>query len=121
MRTLSVLAVLVMVCAAEAQQPVKPGPEHALIKKREGNWTTTMKAGGMDYQGNVTFKMELGDLWLVGSLEIDLGGMKFSGKSLDTYDAAKKKYVGYWFDSMGTTPMTMEGTLILAAADSASG
>ena len=33
--------------------------------------------------------MELGGLWLVGSLQSDLDGQKFHGKSLDTYDAAK--------------------------------
>src|SRR5262249_17361994 len=61
-------------------------------------------------KGTVTFKMELGGLWLVGSMESDLGGQKFYGKSMDTYDAEKKKYVEVWFDSMSTTPMTMEGT-----------
>jgi hypothetical protein len=70
-----------------------------------------MKADGMEFKGTVTYKMELGGLWLVGSMESDLGGQKFFGKSLDTYDAGKKKYVGVWFDSMSTTPMTMEGTL----------
>src|SRR5262249_38982678 len=34
----------------------------------------------------------------------------FYGKSLDTYDARKQKYVSVWFDSMSTTPMTMEAT-----------
>jgi len=29
---------------------------------------------------------------------------------LDTYDAAKKKYVSIWVDSMGTTPMITEGS-----------
>jgi hypothetical protein len=54
--------------------------------------------------------MEVGGLWLVGSLASDLGGQKFHGKSLETYDAKKKKYVSVWFDSMSTTPLTMEGT-----------
>jgi len=39
-----------------------------------------------------------------------LGGQKFYGKGLDTSDARKKKYVRVWFDSMSTTPMTLEGT-----------
>jgi hypothetical protein len=81
-----------------------------LLKKREGTWSTTMKAGGEEFKGTVTYRMELGGLWLVGSLESELGGQKFFGKSLDTYDAGKKKYVGVWFDSMSTTPMTMEGS-----------
>jgi Protein of unknown function (DUF1579) len=114
MRTLAVLAVVAAVVAggagAQAQEPPKPGPEHKLLKNREGTWDTTMKAGDAEYKGAVTYKMELGGLWLVGSLESDLGGPKFYGKSLDTYDAGKKKYVGVWFDSMSTTPMTLEGT-----------
>jgi hypothetical protein len=81
-----------------------------VLKNLEGTWDTTMKAGGMESKGAMTYKMELGGLWLVGSLESDLGGQKFQGKSLDTYDAGKKKYVSVWFDSMGTTPLTMEGS-----------
>jgi hypothetical protein len=36
--------------------------------------------------------------------------MKFSGRGLDTYDPAKKKFVAVWVDSMSTSPMVMEGT-----------
>jgi hypothetical protein len=114
MRSLAVVvlgaAVLTLGTEVRAQGPPKPGPEHKLLKKREGTWETTMKAGGQEFKGDVTFKMELGGLWLVGSLESDLGGQKFYGKSLDTYDAGKKKYVGYFFDSMGTVPLVMEGS-----------
>jgi hypothetical protein len=92
------------------QEPAKPGPEHKLLKLREGTWDTTMKAGGMEYKGTVTLKMDLGDLWLVGSMVSDLGGHKFSSKSLDTYDARTQKYIGIWCDSMSTTPMMMEGS-----------
>ncbi len=110
MRKTAVLAMVLAVgTGAGAQEPAKPGPEHKLLKAREGTWDTTMKAGGMEYKGTVTYKMELGGLWLVGSMASDLAGQKFYGKSLDTYDAGKKKYVGVWFDSMSTTPMTMEG------------
>jgi hypothetical protein len=107
----AVTVAAVLATPAFAQEgPPKPGPEHKLLAKRVGTWTTLMKASGMEHKGTVTFKMELGGLWLVGALESDIGGgQKFSGKSLDTYDARKKKYVGVWFDSMGTTPMTMEG------------
>jgi Protein of unknown function (DUF1579) len=103
------LAVLVSP-AVQAQEPPKPGPEHEVLKKLEGNWDLTMKFGGMETKGTVTYKMELGGLWLVGNLESDLFGTKFYGKGLDTYDATKKKYVSIWVDSMGTTPMIMEGT-----------
>jgi hypothetical protein len=112
MRKLAVLATLAALVGGsglQAQEPPKPGPEHKLLAAREGTWELTMKFGGMESKGVVGYKMELGGLWLVGAMESDLLGQKFSARSLDTYDAAKKKYVGYWFDSMSTTPMTMEG------------
>ena len=110
MRMIAVIVAAGLVVPAWTQEPPKPGPEHELLKKQEGTWSTTMKAGGQEFKGSVTYKMELGGLWLVGSMESDLGGQRFFGKSLDTYDAGKKKYVGVWADSMGTTPLLMEGT-----------
>src|SRR6516162_7514002 len=113
MRKLAVLAVVAVLgsgATAPAQEFAKPGPEHKLLSSRAGNWDITMKAGGQEFKGTVTYKMELGGLWLVGSMESDLGGQKFSGKSLDTYNAEKKKYVGIWCDSMSATPMIMEGS-----------
>jgi hypothetical protein len=109
MRKIVVLVAAALAMPGWSQEIAKPGPEHELLKKRVGTWSTTMKAGGMEFKGSVTFKMELGGLWLVGSLESELSGQKFYGKSLDTYDARKKVYVGAWFDSMSTTPMMMEG------------
>src|SRR5262245_43788567 len=96
--------------AAPAQEPAKPGPEHEIFKKYVGNWDITMKAGGMESKGTVTYKMDLGGLWLASTVESDLFGMKFAGRGMDTYDAAKKKYVGIWCDSMSTSPLLMEGT-----------
>ena len=61
------LAVVVAAPAAQAQEPPKPGPEHEILKKQEGTWDTTMKAGGMEFKGKVRYKMELGGLWLVSS------------------------------------------------------
>lgn len=106
----AVVVVAALAAPAGAQEPPKPGPEHAVLKKMEGNWDLVMKFGGMETKGTVRYKMELGGLWLVGSLETELFGTKFTGKSLDSYDAEKKKYVGVWIDSMGTQPMLMEGT-----------
>jgi len=88
----------------------RPGPEHKLLAAREGTWTTTMKAGGMVSKGTVTYKLELGGMWLVGSMQSELFKTKFSGRSLESYHPAKKKYVSVWVDSMSTAPVTMEGT-----------
>jgi hypothetical protein len=54
--------------------------------------------------------MDLGGMWLSSVLEGEAGGQKFSGRGFDGYDAAKKKYVGVWIDSISASPMTMEGT-----------
>jgi hypothetical protein len=104
------LAATVTVPATRAQEPPKPGPEHEVLKKHVGTWDLTMSFGGMESKGTVTYKMELGGLWLTSSVESDLGGMKFQGRGMDTYDPAKKKYVAVWLDSMSTSPMLMEGT-----------
>ncbi len=75
MRRIAVAGLVVVLTGpAVAQDTPKPGPEHELLKKREGIWSTTMKAGGMEFKGAVTYKMELGGLWLVGSMDSDLGG-----------------------------------------------
>ena len=93
-----------------SQEMPRPGPEHKLLKNLEGTWDTTMKAGGKESRGKVTYKMELGGLWLAGSLESEMFGTKFSGKSLESYNPVKKKYVSVWVDSMSTAPVIMEGT-----------
>jgi hypothetical protein len=96
--------------SAVAQAPVKPGPEHERMKQLEGTWEATANFGGMESKGMMVYKMDLGGLWLVGDFEGDMGGMKFKGKGLDSYDPMKKKYVGIWCDSMSCSPMVSEGT-----------
>jgi hypothetical protein len=110
MRVCAMVAVLAFAPVVSAQEPPKPGPEHEVLKKMVGDWTLTMKMMGTESKGTTTYKMELGGLWLMSKLDCELFGQKFSGHGMDSYDAAKKKYVGVWVDSMSTTPMTMEGT-----------
>jgi len=105
----AVALTVLVVPAVQAQEGPKPGAEHEILKKMVGDWTLTMKFGGMESKGTVNYKMVLGGLWLEGNLESELMGMKFTGKGLDTYDAGKKKYVGIWVDSMSTGPMVLEG------------
>src|SRR5262245_39930554 len=113
---LSAITAMLVAPAINAQfQPPKPGPEHAVLKKLEGTWDTTMKMGPMESKGTATYKMDLGGLWLVSQFEGSFGGMKFSGRGYDSYDADRKKYVGVRFDSMTTTPMVMAGTYDAAA------
>lgn len=97
------------VSAASAQDGAKPGPEHEMLKKWEGNWDATMKMMGMEIKGTSTYKMELGGLWLASTFEAEFFGSKFTGKGMESYDANKKKFVSVWLDSMSTSPMVLEG------------
>jgi hypothetical protein len=99
-----------LVTPIRAQEFPKPGPEHEQLKKLEGTWDATMKFMGQESKGTMTYKMEVGGIWLTSNFEGDFGGAKFYGKGLDSYDAGKKKFVSVWVDNMITTPMFMEGT-----------
>jgi hypothetical protein len=110
-RFLSVIAIAALTAPTGlGQEAPKPGPEFDILKKMVGDWDLTMKFGGGESKGKVTYKMVLNGLWLESSLESEIFGSKFYGKGLDSYDAKKKKYVSTWFDSMTTSPMMMEGT-----------
>jgi hypothetical protein len=64
----------------------------------------------MEGKGVMTYKMDLGGLWLGSDFKGEFDGKPFEGKGFDSYDAAKKKYVSVWFDSMTASPMVSEGT-----------
>jgi hypothetical protein len=99
--------------AAQDQPPPspKPGPEHAELKKLEGTWDAAVTLqDGKKSKAEATYKMECGGLWLASDFKGEFDGKPFHGKGLDTYDAAKKKYVAVWVDSMMTAPLIMEGT-----------
>jgi Protein of unknown function (DUF1579) len=111
----AVAAVVFATPVVQAQDAPKPGPELEVLKKMVGDWTLTMKFGDTESKGTVNYKMEVGGLWLVGNMESELFGAKFTGKGLDSYDPVKKKYVGIWIDSMGSSPMILEGDYDKAA------
>jgi hypothetical protein len=100
---------LLVAPAVRAQVPAKPGPEHERLKKLEGTWDATVKFGDNESKGTMTWKMDLGGLWLLGHFKGEFGGQEFQGRGVDGYDPIKKKYVGIWIDSMSPTPMISEG------------
>jgi hypothetical protein len=110
MRFIAVIVAAVLVVPAWSQEMPKPGPEHLVLKAMVGTWESTMKFGGRETKGTMTYKMELGGMWLAGSLKSELFGTAFLGTSLDSYNPIKKKYVSIWVDSMSTAPVIMEGT-----------
>jgi uncharacterized protein DUF1579 len=111
------VAILLATRIAASQQeqkqpePPKPGPEHARLKTLEGTWDAlTTTSDGKKSKAEASYKMECGGLWLTSDFKGEFEGAPFQGKGMDTYDAAKKKYVGIWVDSMMTAPLIMEGT-----------
>jgi len=117
MRRVSTMTAALLVVAVAArlsgQQPElpKPGPEHEHLKQLEGVWDATVHSKDGDSKGTMTSKMALGGLWLLDHFQGDLGGgMKFEGRGGTSYDAAKKKYVSVWIDSMITSPLISEGS-----------
>src|SRR5260370_9109650 len=61
--------VIWLVPGTRAQEPFKPGPEHEHLKQMEGTWDATVKFGGEESKGTMTYKMGLGDMWLLSHFE----------------------------------------------------
>lgn len=99
-----------LVCAQEPAPPT-PGPEHAALKRLEGEWTAVFKAGDSDSPGTMSYKMECGGLWLSSLFRCEFGGQKFEGRGVESYDPAQKKYVTVWVDSMSTRPLFLSGDM----------
>jgi hypothetical protein len=107
---LCAFAVAVFSLPAGAQPPMpKPGPEHELLKKFEGEYDASMSFMGQESKGVAKYKMGLGGFWLMMHYNGDFGGSKFEGAGAWGYDPTKKKYVSTWVDSMSPSIMLMEG------------
>ena len=114
--------------SAQAPAPATPGPEHEMLKKQIGVWDCAVKGPGGESKGTSKVKAINNGLWMQSNFDCDLGGMKFQGHGLDTYDATKKKYVSVWTDSMSASPVIFEGdydpvkkTLTLTAKEATPG
>jgi hypothetical protein len=94
----------------QSQGPPRPGVEHELLKKFAGEWTMVMSSMGKESRATSAHSMTHGGLWLTSSLEGEIAGQKYSAQRLDSYDAAKKKYISVWVDSTTTSPTVAEGT-----------
>jgi hypothetical protein len=95
---------------AAAQEAYKPGPQHEMLKKFEGQWDATVAFGGSEAKASASYKLGLGGLWLLLHFKADFGGMPFEGRGVTGYDPHKKKYVSSWVDSMAPSMTVMEGS-----------
>jgi hypothetical protein len=113
-----VLCMLLVIQTVDAQQgqPVSPLTEqHELLKKDVGTWDTAGKiwpgpgAEPIVSQGQETYELLPGGLWLVSRFEGTTDGMPFASAGMWGYDPAEKKYLGTWVDSMTPRIMTFKG------------
>jgi hypothetical protein len=94
-----------------------PGEPHKLLKRFEGRWEAASKfwmapgAPPMEEKGRMTCRIILGGRFLTQEFRGKWMGMEFQGIGYFGHDNVKKKYVGFWIDSMGTGVMTSEGSL----------
>ncbi|QVL31237.1 DUF1579 family protein [Telmatocola sphagniphila] len=108
--TLALALLFLGVSGARGQEPPKQGPEYDVLKKLVGTWNISMKDGGNESLGTITYKSELNGVWIANDLSVDFGGFKYQGHGMNSYDDQKKKYLTVWFDNMVTLPTTSEGT-----------
>jgi len=102
-------AALALLSGPLGAQEAKPGPEHEVLKEHAGVWDAVIASQGSEFKGVQSAKMALGGLWLLEEFKGEFGGQAFEGRGSTTYDAARKKYVSVWIDSMSTSPMLCEG------------
>ncbi len=105
------LSLILLVSSGFSQQPAQPTKEHEFLKELDGTWDIWVDANNGKPDGQTKYKMVHGDLWLSSDMEMNMGGAKFTGHGLDSYDPVKKKYIAIWVDSMITSPIVMEGDM----------
>ena len=62
-------------------------------------------------KGTITTAESLNGMWIESRHESEMMGMPMKGLQMTSYDAAKKQYMAYWFDSMAPGALEMWGTL----------
>jgi hypothetical protein len=116
-KVLTGVVLLALVGAAQpgAQEMPKPGPEHAVLKQDAGTWDATVEAWMApntppSISKGVSESRVLGGFWLIDDFKAEFMGLPFEGHGTTGYDAAKKRYVGTWVDSMSPGLNTSEST-----------
>jgi hypothetical protein len=93
-----------------------PGPEHKALDSLAGDWVVESRfimapdAPPTVSKGTSKKKWILGGRFVQEELSAEFMGKPFQGVGITGYDKIKKKYVGSWMDSMGTSLSTMEGS-----------
>lgn len=93
-----------------------PGEAHKALEPMVGTWETKVSswmspgAEPMMSTGVSDNKWTLGNRFIEQRYEGSFMDQPFSGIGYTGYDNIKKKYIGTWMDSMGTSMFTQTGT-----------
>lgn len=114
--TFSAMLVLGSVAAAQNAADLAPPKELANLDWILGKWTgshTFAEPGGKASRSkaDMTFDRYLAKRFVRGSFSGVVGGMKMEGVHLTTYDPNSKSWKGWWFDSIESGVMEVDGTL----------
>ena len=109
-----------LLCLTSSAQEVPTAettsPEHAVLKRFEGEWKVTSKTNespdvpAQVVEGHISSKM-LGELWVINEMSSKLGETTVRGVQTLGYDPKQKKYIGTWVDSMTNRMWHYQGTL----------
>jgi hypothetical protein len=84
--------------------------ERAFLAESVGEWNVSIGTPGSEMTGTCTYKTAHNGMWLESKLDMKMPDGPFTGQGFDSYDPAKKKFVGIWVDSMSAAPLILEGT-----------
>jgi hypothetical protein len=100
---------------ARYMELASPGPHHAYMRSRTGTWDVTSEMymdpsqPPMESSGTSTQRLLMDGRFLEESNRATMMGMPWEGRGTYGYDNYRKKHIGVWFDSFGTSMMTFEG------------
>ena len=99
------------------EKAAKTGTEHKWIEEHfAGNWDVDLveygPAGpGKAEKGKMSSEMKMGGRFLMMEFAGSMQGKGFKGHGMVGYNNASKKFESVWIDSMGTSILSMYGTL----------
>jgi hypothetical protein len=94
--------------------PPQPGDGHRWLQQLLGDWTVEHEGAGPDQKVTGTERVrKLGELWVVGELEMQMPGGGGTGSAMITlgYDPRRKRFVGTWVGSMMANLWVYDGEL----------
>jgi hypothetical protein len=102
----------------QMQKLLSPGKAHEVLKKMEGEWTSTMKvwmegpgSEPMTTKGSCTNRLILNGRYLEQDETGQMMGMPMKGRGLLGFDAFRKQYVGTWASTTDAGLINYHGSL----------